>query len=108
MAPAGSEPSSIGSKMPVSGGAAAMASISDRVFSCATIVAPGSQALPAVWSGWLCVLTRVCTGPGDTVRRAAANARVRRSVEQVSTATVPDRPTSIPVLLIIQPPSGCT
>jgi hypothetical protein len=53
-------------------------------------------------------LTSVRTDAAVTDRMASTKARVRRSVEQESTATTPCGPTAKPVLLIHQVPSGWT
>ncbi|CAB4914720.1 unannotated protein [freshwater metagenome] len=54
------------------------------------------------------MFTRVRTGWSVTVAMVSRNARVRFSVEQVSTIAAPRRPTSRPVLLTHQVPSGWT
>jgi hypothetical protein len=86
------------------GGPKAIISVLAR--SCATIVALPNSAFPQVWSPWWWVLTRVRTGAVVTEAMASTNARVRRSVEQESTATTPRGPTAKPVLLIHHVPSG--
>ncbi len=60
--------------------------------SWATIVAPEKRTLPNVWSPWWWVFIRVRTGAELTDAMASRNARVRRSVEQESTADDPLRP----------------
>jgi hypothetical protein len=82
--------------------------ISSRARSCATIVAVPNSALPQVWSPWWWVLTSVRTGAEVTEAMASMKARVRRSVAQESTAMTPWEPTTKPVLLIHQVPSGWT
>ena len=50
--------------------------------------------------------TSVRTGLGVTAAIASRNPRVRRSVDDASTATTPVEPTTKPVLLIHQLPSS--
>jgi hypothetical protein len=83
-----------------------LATTSSRHRAWPMMVAGWVRELPWVWSPWWWVLTRTRRGAGDTSATAARNARVRRSVAQVSMATTPSSATTKPVLLIHQVPSG--
>jgi hypothetical protein len=70
-------------------------------------VPAGISQLPNVWSPWWWVFTSARGRPGATEATAASSARLRASVEVVSTSSpLPSGPTTTPVLLIIQLPSG--
>ena len=56
------------------------------------VVVGGKNPLPYVWSGWWWVLTAILGAPGATWATSASRARLRFSVEVVSTSrTSPDR-----------------
>ena len=73
------------------------------------VVDAGRNPLPYVWSGWWWVFTAIRGPRSATPATSASRARLRFSVDVVSTSRAsPDPSVTTPQLLTIQPPSGWT